>query len=201
MSGTSSHTIDSETNTLEEFAIIRDIYGILALMMRYPESSFCNTQLFDALETLLASLEWEEELQTIRSWLDDSADPLDDLQVAYTGLFINSAPLSTIPPYASVYMDGDKCIQGKTTETILDYYRSCGYTIEGSTEPPDHIQHQLEFLAALAGDRKEEEEQAFLRTHFRPWFEKFFTVCIQEARHPFYRTAILLIDFFTKEEQ
>ena len=98
-------------------------------------------------------------------------------------------------------MDGDGTIQGLTTEKIKDFYRSCGYEITNSVEPPDHIQHQLEFLAALTGEARLEEEDAFLTSFFRPWFERFQSRIINEARHPFYTVSIQLIDFFTKEEQ
>lgn len=184
-----------------ESAFLSQIYGFLALTMRFPNSGFCDNQFLDAYENLLDSLAWQEDLATLKKWRETTANILDDLQIEYTRLFINGAPRAAIPPYASVYVDGDGCIQGKTTEKIKDFYRQCGYAVTESLEPPDHIQHELEFLAALAKEGKKEEEFYFLRTYFRPWFESFYHQSIHEARHPFYRVAIQLIDFFTKEEQ
>lgn len=185
----------------EEAELMSNIYGFLALTVRYPHQSFCDDQFLEAFKDLLKSLEWEEELEVIESWQKNTAAPIDDLQIAYTRLFINSSPGSTIPPYASVYRDGDRCIQGKTTEKIKDFYRACGFEVVDSTEPEDHIQHELEFLAALAGEDNREKEATFLSTLFRPWFIQFRTQFLAEARHPFYRVSIQLIDFFTKEEQ
>ncbi|WP_319547437.1 molecular chaperone TorD family protein [Desulfogranum marinum] len=191
--------LDPELST--EASLLSEIYGFLALAMRYPDSSFLDGQFLDAYEALLQSLEWKEEYADMQKWRSQTGDFLNDLQIEYTQLFINASPGTTIPPYASVYMDGDRSIQGKTTEKIKDFYRSCGYEVTSSTEPPDHIQHELEFLAALAGENRREEETLFLHSLFRPWFIRFLKHSIQEARHPFYRVSIQLIDFFTKEEQ
>lgn len=201
MHSTESQTPELETELSTKASLLSEIYGFLALTMRYPDSSFLDGQFLDAYETLLQSLEWEEEYADMQAWRAQTSDFLNELQIEYTQLFINASPGTTIPPYASVYMDGDRCIQGKTTEKTKDFYRSCGYEVTSSTEPPDHIQHELEFLAALAGENRQEEEALFLHSLFRPWFIRFLKHSIQEARHPFYRVSIQLIDFFTKEEQ
>ena len=169
--------------------------------MRYPEPAFCNGQLFDTTESLLESLDWREELTEFRRWRAQTLNHLDDLRTAYTGLFITAAPRATIPPYASVYLDGDGTLYGRTTERTRDFYRERGYDLAEETEPADHIRFELDFLAALAGEAKFEDEELFLQTLFRPWFERFQEKSMKEARHPFYKVSIQLIDFFTKEEQ
>lgn len=196
-----STPIDQEDASATESATLRSLYAFLSLAMRYPQATFCGASLFDALESLLASLEWQEDLAIIQGWRQQTADPLDDLRCAYTELFITSAPRATIPPYASVYMDGDGTLQGKTTERTRDFYREHGYELTNESEPADHLCLELDFLAALAGEGKQEEEDLFLRTLFRPWFERFQHHFFREARHPFYAVSIRLIDFFTKEEQ
>jgi TorA maturation chaperone TorD len=98
-------------------------------------------------------------------------------------------------------MDGDGTLYGKTTERTRDFYREHGYDLARENEPADHIALELDFLAALADETKQEEEDLFLRTLFRPWFERFQEHYMKEARHPFYTVSIRLIDFFTKEEQ
>ena len=201
MHSTESQPSELETEIAPEASLLSEIYGFLALTMRYPNASFLDGQFLDAYEALLQSLDWKEAYADIHEWRAQTSDILNDLQIEYTRLFINANPGTTIPPYASVYMDGDRSIQGKTTEKTKDFYRSCGYEVTSSTEPPDHIQHELEFLAALAGENRLEEETLFLRSLFRPWFIRFSKNSIHEARHPFYRVSIQLIDFFTKEEQ
>lgn len=198
---THSTPIDQEDASATESATLSSLYSFLSLTMRYPDASFCGESLFDALESLLASLDWPEELAAIRDWRRQTPDPLDDLRTEYTRLFITSAPRRTLPLYASVYTDGDGTLQGKTTERTRDFYREHGFDLVNETEPADHISFELDFLAALAGEAKFEEEDLFLRTLFRPWFERFQEKWIKEARHPFYAVSIRLIDFFTKEEQ
>lgn len=196
-----SNPPDQEDAPATEAATLSTIYSFLALTMRYPDPAFCNDQFFDTLESLLASLDWQEELAALRQWRLQPLDHLDDLRTEYTRLFINAAPRATAPPYASVYLDGDGSIQGRTTERTRDFYRERGYDLAETTEPADHISFELDFLAALAGEARFEDEELFLRTLFRPWFERFMEKSMKEARHPFFKVSIQLIDFFTKEEQ
>jgi TorA maturation chaperone TorD len=194
-------TPDLEDPSAGEAATLSALYSLLALTMRYPDPSFCNRPFFDALESLVASLDWQEELHALHAWRVRTPDPVDELRTEYTRLFITAAPRATIPPYASVYVDGDGSLQGRTTERIRDFYRERGYDVADETEPADHLRFQLDFLAALTGEAKFDDEELFLVTLFRPWFVRFQEKSMQEARHPFYKVSIQLIDFITKEEQ
>lgn len=196
-----STSIDQEDGLAAEAATLSSLYSFLALTMRYPDPVFCNDQFLDTLESLVASLDWQTELAALKQWRRQSADYLDNLRTEYTRLFINSAPRTTIPPYASVYLDGDNCLCGRTTELTQNFYRERGYDLANTTEPADHISFELDFLAALTGEAKFDDEELFLRTLFRPWFERFQEISMKEARHPFFKVSIQLIDFFTKEEQ
>ncbi|MBM9536405.1 TorD/DmsD family molecular chaperone [Desulfobulbus alkaliphilus] len=192
---------DLDDVSAAEDETLHGVYALLASTMRYPDPAFCNDTLFAALDSLLVSLDWQTELKAFRQWREESVDPLDELRTEYTRLFINSAPRTTVHPYASVYLDGDKCLQGRTTERTRDFYRQRGYDITRTTEPADHISIELDFLAALAGEGRHADQELFLRTLFRPWFQRFQEKVIQEARHPFFKVSLQLIDFFTKEEQ
>lgn len=194
-------TLDQDDAPTSEEATLSAIYSLLALTMRYPDSACTNDQLFDTLEALLTSLDWPAELTAFRDWRHRSTDPLDDLRTEYTRLFINAVPHVTVPPYASVYLDGSGILQGPTTERTRDFYREHGYDLASESEPADHLALELDFLAALTGEGQVEAEDVFLRTLFRPWFTRFKERCMQEVRHPFYTVSIQLIDFFTKEEQ
>ena len=194
-------TLDQDDAPTSEEATLSAIYSLLALTMRYPDSACTNDQLFDTLEALLTSLDRSDELTAFRDWRRRSSDPLDELRIEYTRLFINAVPHVTVPPYASVYLDGSGILQGPTTERTRDFYREHGYDLASETEPADHLALELDFLAALTGEGQVEAEEVFLRTLFRPWFTRFKERCMQEVRHPFYTVSIQLIDFFTKEEQ
>ena len=194
-------TLDQDDAPTSEEATLSAIYSLLALTMRYPDSACTNDQLFDTLEALLTSLDRSDELTAFRDWRRRSSDPLDELRIEYTRLFINAVPHVTVPPYASVYLDGSGILQGPTTERTRDFYREHGYDLASETEPADHLALELDFLAALTDEGQAEPEEVFLRTLFRPWFTRFKERCMQEVRHPFYTVSIQLIDFFTKEEQ
>ncbi len=197
-----STPIDQEDASTTEAGTLSSIYSFLALTMRYPDPTFFDQQFLDTLESLLASLGKQASLDELQEWRNRTANPLDDLRTEYTRLFITAPPRKIIPPYASVYLDGDGTLCGKTTERTRDFYRERGYDLTAdTTEPADHISFELDFLAALVGEAKFDDEDLFLRTLFRPWFERFLEKSIQEARHPFYKVSIQLIDFFTKEEQ
>lgn len=184
-----------------EMKLVSSLYALLALTMRYPDPSFCNAQLLDTIESLLESLGWEEALGEIRNWRTATPDFLDDLRTEYTRLFITASPRTTIPPYASIYIDGSGTLCGPATGRTRDFYREYGYDLADTAELADHLSIELDFLAALTAEGQIEAEDKFLQTLFRPWFERFHQRCIQEARHPFYKVSIQLIDFFTKEEQ
>jgi TorA maturation chaperone TorD len=191
----------SNTSDKEEADILSDVYAFLALTMRYPTADFLDSDFLNAFESLLDSLDFPEDTRQFSQWRAQCSDLINELQIEYTRLFINSVPRATCPPFASVYVDGDRTLQGKTTEKTKDFYGKCGYKVENEAEPPDHLRFELEFLAALVRENQFEEEDEFLTTLFRPWFKRFKKQCLEEARHPFYRASIQLIDFFTKEEQ
>ena len=115
-----STPIDQEDASAAEAATLSSLYSFLALTMRYPDPAFCNDQFLDAMDSLLASLEWQTELDEFRAWRGATIDHLDDLRTEYTRLFITAALRATIPPYASVYMDGDGTLSRTFSENPLN---------------------------------------------------------------------------------
>lgn len=178
-----------------------DIYTLLAQLMRYPEKADTLALLLDALQQLAVALAWHEDARMLQEWRAHCPDICGELRLEYTRLFITAARRATVPPYASVHLDTEGLLQGRSTERIHDFYRACGYDLVALHEPADHICLQLDFLAALARENRDDEEDAFLSTLFRPWFVPFMEKCLQQTAHPVYRTVLTLIDFFTKEEE
>ncbi len=158
-----------------------------------------NETYLASLYSLLDALGGDEEKEAIITAKKKSVDFLEDLQVEYTRLFINGFPHVVAPPYGSVYFD--KSLQGKFAEQVMQYYCSKGYVLTEKADFPDNLIHQLEFLSFLAEDNDQESEYEFLGTYFLPWFETFSKLVKKEAKHPFYRIIITLIDFFTEEEK
>jgi TorA maturation chaperone TorD len=178
-----------------------DLFSFFALLMRYPEQSFFDDEVLDALRGLLKFCELDTPLAGLIEWQDDrdAQQLLNDAQTAYTHLFINAAPHVIAPPYASVYLDGD--LQGRTTEQIREFYLQHGFDVHVPGEPADHIRFQFEFIAALFADDQEEAAVTFIRTLLHPWFCRFYERFSKEPRHPFYEASLQLIHTIVKEEQ
>ncbi len=179
---------------------LAEVYGFLALCMRYPDPAFLDQEFLVTFRDLLHSLDRDSQARELGTWLQQDNNPLETLQIEYTRLFINAIPHVIAPPYGSIYVGGAGSLQGKLTEETRDFYRQCGFDLADETEPADHIMHELEFLAQLAREGRLEKTEEFLRRLFRPWFEQFYQRVHNEAGHPFYRVSVDLIDFFTKEE-
>ncbi len=187
--------MSSSTEAAED---ITRMYRFLSQCMQYPDPEWMTDDFFNVLYNLLGTLGAVEDGVAIKKEINRSADPLEDLQVEYTRLFINGVPHVAAPPYGSVYMD--KSLQGAFAGDTLAFYRKKGFGMESDADLPDHLVHELEFLSLLVSEKDFSGEEEFLTKLFRPWFKKFYPKVIEEAHHPFYGVIVQLIDFFTKEE-
>ena len=185
-----------ESNTSQDIA---SLYRFLAQCMEYPDPEWMNKDFFDVFYNLLETYGAISESNEIRNALEQSLDPIEDLQIEYTRLFINGFPHVVAPPYASVYMDHS--VQGAFALKTLNFYREKGFTMEESADLPDNLIHELEFLSLLVEDEDFEGEEEFLNMLFRPWYKQFCPRVAEKTRHPFYRMVVTLIDSFTKEEE
>ncbi len=174
------------------------VYRFLAQSLRYPESVWLTDDYWSAFSTLLGELNLHADWQDIASLLD-GYDPVNDLQLEYTRLFINAVPHVVAPPYASVHLEGDGSLYGNIAEKTARFYQNKGFEYAGD-DLPDHIVNELEFLAILVQEDGEGYEE-FRGKLFIPWFARFKEKVLVEANHPFYRVVITLTDFFTREEQ
>ena len=148
---------------------------------------------------MLDHLGADAECQKLKTSFARSDDFIEELQIEYTRLFINGVPHVVAPPYGSVYLD--KSLQGLHASKTLLYYREKGCDMAEGSDLPDHIVHELEFLSHLAADGDLEGEKEFLQNYFHLWFPSFKNRLLSEARHPYYRLVITMIDYFTKEEE
>jgi putative dimethyl sulfoxide reductase chaperone len=178
---------------------IASLYRFMAQCMQYPDPQWMNDDFFRVFYSLLGSLEAIEEGTEIRQALQNSVDPIEDLQIEYTRLFITGVPHVIAPPYASVYMD--KALQGSFALRTLTFYREKGFAMETNADLPDYLVHELEFLSLLTQEEDFDGEEEFLSKLFRPWYKQFCPRVAEQTRHPYYRVVVTLIDFFTKEEK
>jgi putative dimethyl sulfoxide reductase chaperone len=181
----------------ERLATLAGLYRFCSQSMRFPACQWLTHQYLDIFYQILdgvGGVEGKKALQTVFA----SGIAIEELEIEYTRLFINGAPYTAAPPYASVYLD--RSLHGASTEKVLSYYIEKGFRMCSGADLPDHLFHQLEFLALLMERGDQQGERFFLTYFFLPWFSKFLCRILEEAEHPFYRTVVLLIDYFTKEE-
>ena len=77
---------------------------------------------------------------------------LEEMQVEYTGLFINAFPSLPAVPYESFYKEGT--LNGQTTVDRRKYYTKKGFHLDDSraNELPDHIAVELDFIAETSDE-------------------------------------------------
>ncbi|HIJ79273.1 MAG: molecular chaperone TorD family protein [Desulfobulbaceae bacterium] len=177
-----------------------DIYRFLARSMRYPDAAWMDDQYFAIISNILNGLGWDDESRDLADFLDFSADWLEPIQIEYTRLFVNAVPSVIAPPYGSIYLSADGMLYGPSAVSVKEFYQEKGFELAGEGDLPDHISSELEFLALLAEQGNQADEDLFLNKHFRTWFPKFKEKLLGEVQHPFYRILVKLIDFFTREE-
>lgn len=184
--------------TTEPSEDVARVYRFLSQCMQYPDTEWMTDDFFNVLYNLLGTLGAVDDGTLIKKEIDSSQDPVEDLQVEYTRLFINGIPYVVAPPYGSVYMD--QSFQGAFAGDTLAFYKKKGFGMEEKADLPDHLIHELEFLSLLAEENDSTGEEEFLQKLFRPWYKKFQLRVIEKTHHPYYRVLVQLIDFFTKEE-
>lgn len=182
---------------------------MLAALFNYPGLS-----LLDALPRFFAELASFLPLP-LPAELKQTPD-LIDLEVAYTGLFINCLGGAAAPPYGSVYLDSEAQLMGASCLQVAQNYATEGLNLDASEEPADFLATELEFLyylvseeaaadqagevTAVAGWRQ--KQASFCRELLHPWLA-FFCQRIKQSDgvHPFYSWAADALMQFSKREQ
>ncbi len=150
-------------------------YQILAALFNYPERG-----LLDCLELHLKQLSTLLDLP-LPAELRQPAE-LTELEVAYTGLFINCLGGVPVPPYGSVYLEAEAQLMGASSLRVAESYRHEGLNMEASDEPADFLATELEFLYYLINEQ-ETAEQAGDGAAVCNWKQKQANFC-RELLHP-----------------
>lgn len=195
-------TSDGETGNAEAVPALvpAQFFHFFAAAMDYPNERRLTPDHWNFLRRLLEDISGSEETSGLPGFDAIIATP-EILQIEYTRLFINAAPGVVAPPYGSVYLDADGMLYGRSAEKVRWFYRQSGYDLACESDIPDHLLHELRFLALLLENGREAEAEFFLVQYFRPWFAKFHTRVLEDAGHPYYRVLVQLIHLFTREEK
>lgn len=110
---------------------------------------------------------------------DASADPAQ-LRSEYVAAFDLG-----VPPYASAFLEADRCVGGQVTASLADRMHT-----GASTGPAAcHLAVQLEYVARQLGAGQGDEARAFVRDVILPWLPAF-AVVLREQPVPFWRAVV-----------
>lgn len=122
-------------------------------------------------------------------------------------------------PYASIFLASDGLLGGDISTRVSQLYRQAGFQVDTSASSPEHIGHELQFLAFLCGAeadawrdglplvaaRMQQLQGDFLQTHLLYWLFGLKTA-VSAQNTPFYSqlaalTTELVSDHATASEQ
>jgi TorA maturation chaperone TorD len=202
----------------ESFAKLRgSTYEGLAVALGPPAAKFyrmLNQKLLRPLKILQEDLSWPilEGAQALDDFIREKTAKGPDkasasLRVEYHRLFVGPYKLAA-PPYASLYLEGEPAVMGRSTLEVLKMYEQAGFLLSPSFKDlPDHVAAELEFMALLcegqgaawqrsdffqAGKQLEWQEN-FLREHLVRWIPKFSSKILSSTESPYYRALASLL--------
>lgn len=163
------------------------------------------------------------ENPTLKSAIDNLVDALNRLQTRedaqlelsadFCELFLQSDKHASLP-YASIYLEKDKQLNGKPAHAMAKLLEDSGFKVdENLNEPADHLAIQLDYLGNLI-IRSNELEQAshletafieqskFIHEHLLTWIPTFEKECTKHDEFGFYgAVAQVLIAFCQLDSQ
>lgn len=168
----------------ESFALSARVLGALFYFSPNSEQA---APLVSALTTSDWHHDWpldEASLLPIAKTLRTPSDePLPD---AWQRLFIGPWALPA-PPWGSVWLDRESVLFGDSTLALRQWMRENNISFEvQQNEPADHFGTLLMLAAWLAESGRDAERDQLLAWHLLPWGQRFLTVFIEQAAHPFY---------------
>ena len=203
---------DSE---VKRIAARADLCRLLAACYYQPGPEFAEEQVFDSMRVAAKQLDagMASLVDALAAAFD--AQPIEELQVDYTRLFLNpTGPLSA--PYESVWLAGkDPMLVKQVTQSVLDGYREGGYDVDVSfRDLPDHIAAELEFVytlifreaRAVATGNDAERQQAndlrrrFVALHLGRWIGPFAEALRDGCETALYRALADLTERFVGSE-
>ncbi len=163
------------------------VLQVLASGFSYPEGDNISPWFFRALEELAGY-----------SGLDAGSITYgaEELQEAYTRLFINSPGGAAAPPYASVYVAGQGLLMQDGHDDAMEFYRRAGLEPVNRNEPADFLPLELSFAVTLLEWGDLELLSEFLEKHLWRWFQAFAGRLEASGPHPYYSLMARLTLFY-----
>ena len=174
----------NEVVSRESFAFSARVLG--ALFYFSPQSDQA-APVVNALTTTDWSADWPLDRAALLPLAQAMREPTEEsLPDAWQRLFIGPWALPA-PPWGSVWLDRESVLFGDSTLALRQWMRDNNIAFEmKQNEPEDHFGTLLMLAAWLAENGREAECDQLLAWHLLPWSQRFLTVFIEEAGHPFY---------------
>ncbi|MEZ9490306.1 molecular chaperone TorD [Vibrio breoganii] len=139
--------------------------------------------------------------------LQDREDAQLELAADFCDLFLTSDKYAALP-YASIYLDDSKLLNGKPAQDMAQLMQEKGIEVDKNfNEPADHLALELDFLGNLiirSNELEQEshleqalaEQKALIEEHILSWIPQFSENCTQYDEFGFYSSvAELLVNF------
>jgi TorA maturation chaperone TorD len=181
MSTTSASTAPAPREENPSHRLARaELFRFVAACYYEPGPEFVEERLFDSMCAAAERLDPDLARRARRLADAFARQPLEELLVDYTRLFLGPGPVAA-QPYARVWMNGE--------QPILPMYAEAGLEMdEGFRDLPDHITAELEFLYVLIYQGGPENlRQRFLKEQLGPWVRPFTHAVKGGAETAFYR--------------
>ena len=137
------------------------------------------------------------------------------LEYEFNRLFVGPGRVQA-PPYASIYLDPEPQLMGRTTDDIRELMRAVGLSLrDQGREPEDHLSFELELWCVLARLEAQyaatpevlqeirDARRRFVREHLALWIPDFLQRAGQ-GEHPILRTVLQCLEWWlstcSKEE-
>lgn len=91
-------------------------------------------------------------------------------------------------PYESFFLDSTGLIGGSITEGVVRSYRAAGFQEDSNATSPDHIGHELAFMAHLLSEGRADSDHhicAFFAQHLMAWLPSF-VLAVRKQGHAFF---------------
>ncbi len=170
-------------------------FHFLSQLFSYPEKDTV-LQSVKTLNLLAADLQQE----TVPA-ADIENISLTELQIEYVRLFINAADGFFAPPYASVYVGDAGILRQRGYDEALAFYAEAGLEPSESAESPDHIAHELKFVALLLDEGQDDVLDRFLSKHLLSWYPKFLQRLQDAQPCSFYKVLGQITDLCLRKIQ
>ncbi len=180
------------------------VYKSFAKLFSYPDEELITLVssgvVFELFEVL--NISEYDSLKTDK-WIkafENKEQLLEDLQVEYTRLFINTFPTLPAPMYKSFYED--KELLGSSIGSLIDTYEKYGFEVsEDENELPDNLSLLLEFVYRLNQEGYSKDEQnIFVEKYILSWTNELEQKILENAEIDFYKFLIISLNSFLKED-